>query len=595
MRYGVARYNLDGSLDASFGSGGKVTTPVTGTGNFPPAEPHGVTVDSNGRVIISGWAQNPSSGQSSFTLMRYSSGGTLDPDLRDGRSPVHGLRARRQGQRRRPRCCRPDRRTRRHEAGGTGATKFAIARYGTAPVLRVDPNTELNPAGSAPVINGWGFPPSATLSLQQCNGGTCATIGSPSTDTTGHFTTSSATVSYALPGGSCPAASCKLVVSGTGFTPAEAPISFAASTSIVVSPSRGGILQGDSIKVGDVITARADLNGGAGGVPTGTVSFFSCGPVVSPATCAVGGTARGTPALSPAGGSAATATSSSVSFGSPGRYCFRAVYAGDGLHRAASDSSKAACVAVRSAPGTGPVVLEDFYQGAPGDSIADGSPGVMQNDIFGGRLRPDGATRHGPRAGDALGGLNSDGSFTYIPNNASVTSDSFTYQVQDTHRHFGAGEGLDRPDRHDLDRGHPLPRHALPGHPLPGHPLPGNPLPGHALPVALRRDPHDLRGVRLALGVGEPRRSRVFDQTYLEVSAALYDAAGHRIASIERLHRPGRLLRRPRRAARDRLARLERAGAGRRRLRPGVRARDTGRSRASPRTTIDSNIVGCQT
>ena len=138
------------------------------------------------------------------------------------------------------------------EAGGTGATHFAIARYGTAPVLRVDPNTELNPAGSAPVINGWGFPPSATLSLQQCNGGTCAAIGSPSTDTTGHFTASSATVSYALPGEAAPQPVASWWSSGTGFTPAEAPISFAASTSIAVTPSRGGILQGDAIKVGDV-------------------------------------------------------------------------------------------------------------------------------------------------------------------------------------------------------------------------------------------------------------------------------------------------------------------------------------------------------
>ena len=70
------------------------------------------------------------------------------------------------------------------------------------------------------------------------------------------------------------------------------------------------------------------------------------------------------------------------------------MYAGDTFHRAVTDSSKAACVAVRAGPGTGPVALDDFYQGAPGDTIADVSPGLMLNDVFGIGQITHGATRH---------------------------------------------------------------------------------------------------------------------------------------------------------------------------------------------------------
>jgi uncharacterized delta-60 repeat protein len=530
VRYGVARYNLDGSLDASFGSGGKVTTPVTGSGNFTPAEPHGVTVDSSGRVIISGWAQNPSSGQSSFTVMRYSSSGTLDSTFGTGgvqytdfalggRANVVALDAVGRivalGD---------------TEAGSTGATKFAIARYGTAPVLRVDPNTEVNPTGTQPVINGWGFPPNATLSLQQCNGTTCAALGSPSTDFTGHFTVNSATVSYALPGGSCPLTSCKIVASGTGFTPAQAPISFAASTSIVVTPSRGGIYQNDAIKVGDVITARADLNGGAGGAPTGSVSFFWCGPVVSPATCAAGGTGLGTPALTASGGATAFATSSSVSFGAPGRYCFRAVYAADGLHRPASDSSKAACVAVRAAPGTGPLALDDFYSGASGNTIADGSPGLMQNDIFAIGSVPTAQLVTGPSQGTLSGGLNADGSFTYIPNNGSVTSDSFTYRVQDT-----SGTSAPATVSIDLTGTAATEGTRYRGTRYQGTRYRGTRYRGTRYRGTRYRSLFDATLTTYAecgpRWVWLNPEITVFEQTYLEVSAALYDAAGKRIAS----------------------------------------------------------------
>ena len=94
------------------------------------------------------------------------------------------------------------------------------------------------------------------------------------------------------------------------------------------------------------------------------------------------------------------------------------------------DAAKAACVAVRAAPGTGPVALDDFYLAEPGDTVADGSPGLIQNDLFGVGQFPTAQLVTPPTNGVLQGGLQADGSFTYVPNNASVTGDSFTYRIQ---------------------------------------------------------------------------------------------------------------------------------------------------------------------
>jgi uncharacterized delta-60 repeat protein len=69
----VARYNADGSPDASFGSGGKVTTDFGGT-LFDAA--FGVAVQSNGKILAAG---TPFGGPSpDFALARYNADGSLD-------------------------------------------------------------------------------------------------------------------------------------------------------------------------------------------------------------------------------------------------------------------------------------------------------------------------------------------------------------------------------------------------------------------------------------------------------------------------------------------------------------------------------------
>jgi uncharacterized delta-60 repeat protein len=75
----VARYNPDGSIDASFGSGGKVTTDTGGQDGA-----NAVTIGPQGRILAAGWA-DPSPGTlPTFGLFRYLANGDLDPSFGTG-------------------------------------------------------------------------------------------------------------------------------------------------------------------------------------------------------------------------------------------------------------------------------------------------------------------------------------------------------------------------------------------------------------------------------------------------------------------------------------------------------------------------------
>jgi len=70
----MARYEVDGDLDASFGTGGKVTLP---TG----ARASAVALQSDGKVIVGGRSLAP---PESFLVARYDTSGTLDPTFGTG-------------------------------------------------------------------------------------------------------------------------------------------------------------------------------------------------------------------------------------------------------------------------------------------------------------------------------------------------------------------------------------------------------------------------------------------------------------------------------------------------------------------------------
>jgi uncharacterized delta-60 repeat protein len=70
--FALARYNANGTLDAGFGTGGRVLTAVGSNSE----EAYAVAVQADGKVIAAGYTWNGSSND--FALVRYNTNGTLD-------------------------------------------------------------------------------------------------------------------------------------------------------------------------------------------------------------------------------------------------------------------------------------------------------------------------------------------------------------------------------------------------------------------------------------------------------------------------------------------------------------------------------------
>lgn len=82
----VIRYNVDGSLDSSFGNGtGYVTTAM---GNDDIAT--GVVLQPDGKIVVGGYAQPIALGYHQFAVVRYNTNGTLDTTFNAG-GPTPGI------------------------------------------------------------------------------------------------------------------------------------------------------------------------------------------------------------------------------------------------------------------------------------------------------------------------------------------------------------------------------------------------------------------------------------------------------------------------------------------------------------------------
>jgi uncharacterized delta-60 repeat protein len=73
--FAVVRYNTNGSLDTTFGSGGKVTTAI-GSGHDVAFS---VALQSDGGIVVAGTDANGN--DDDFALVRYTSSGSLDPNF----------------------------------------------------------------------------------------------------------------------------------------------------------------------------------------------------------------------------------------------------------------------------------------------------------------------------------------------------------------------------------------------------------------------------------------------------------------------------------------------------------------------------------
>ncbi|OFY86022.1 MAG: hypothetical protein A3F72_21500 [Bacteroidetes bacterium RIFCSPLOWO2_12_FULL_35_15] len=70
--FALARYNTDGSLDNTFGIGGKVATPIGNSDDIGSL----VSIQSDGKIVVVGYSNN--SGNLDFALVRYNTDGSLD-------------------------------------------------------------------------------------------------------------------------------------------------------------------------------------------------------------------------------------------------------------------------------------------------------------------------------------------------------------------------------------------------------------------------------------------------------------------------------------------------------------------------------------
>jgi uncharacterized delta-60 repeat protein len=78
--FALARYNADGSLDASFGAGGKVVTDFEGGSD----EGRGVVILADGKILVGGVMTRFSGSARAFALARYNPDGSLDLSFGSG-------------------------------------------------------------------------------------------------------------------------------------------------------------------------------------------------------------------------------------------------------------------------------------------------------------------------------------------------------------------------------------------------------------------------------------------------------------------------------------------------------------------------------
>lgn len=76
--FALLRYNDAGSLDSTFGTAGKVTTAIGSSHDVG----HAMAIRSNGKIVVGGWSDNTSG--SDFALVQYNTDGSLDNSFGTG-------------------------------------------------------------------------------------------------------------------------------------------------------------------------------------------------------------------------------------------------------------------------------------------------------------------------------------------------------------------------------------------------------------------------------------------------------------------------------------------------------------------------------
>jgi uncharacterized delta-60 repeat protein len=82
-KFALARYTAQGKLDPSFGDGGMVVTNLLGE-SYDYAEARALVLQPDGKIVVAGGAHNPAVGHTVFAVARYNADGSLDATFGDG-------------------------------------------------------------------------------------------------------------------------------------------------------------------------------------------------------------------------------------------------------------------------------------------------------------------------------------------------------------------------------------------------------------------------------------------------------------------------------------------------------------------------------
>jgi hypothetical protein len=127
-----------------------------------------------------------------------------------------------------------------------------------------------------------------------------------------------------------------------------------------------------TIVVGQSDSDTATVTGNsAGGSPTGDVSFYECGPTLTPTACTSVSDPVGTPvALTAAPNDTATASSISFTPSAPGYWCFAGHYAATSDYLASADESIDECFDVLAEPTVLTILTSSLPDGTKGTSYS---------------------------------------------------------------------------------------------------------------------------------------------------------------------------------------------------------------------------------
>jgi hypothetical protein len=143
--------------------------------------------------------------------------------------------------------------------------------------------------------------------------------------------------------------------------------SSSGSTEMATTPASSSIVLGNSNTDGATVTGSATF-----GSPTGSVSFYQCGPTVSPQACNSQNDLVGSPVNVTSGaGNTATATSVSFTPDATGYWCFAGYYSGDSNYPASSDTSTDECFFVTGTATTTTTTTPATSSIVQGQSITD--------------------------------------------------------------------------------------------------------------------------------------------------------------------------------------------------------------------------------